>query len=316
MFSGQGSQYYRMGLDLYGAEPVFRATMDRCSERVSRAIGASLTGLLFQARADRFAPFDRTLYTHPALFAIQYSLAETLRSRGHHPDAIVGYSLGEWVGDAVAGRVAAESILDVLVAQAQRVEAVCPRGGMLAVLRPAEMVDEHPEWFRDTWVVARNFERHFVVSGLEAPILAVEQRLKAENITAQRLPVSHPFHTPLMDAMESDCVGPLRPLTFQPGTTRLFSSRGEEVTHAQPVETLWRALREPVSFAKVVRALEAEGAPTYIDCGPAGPLANFVKYNLPKEHSARCVPLMTPFDRNVERLNALGTALAAAGVRA
>src|SRR5688572_13498104 len=92
MFSGQGSQYYQMGLDLYENEPVFRDTMDRCSDRVSPAIGTSLSKLIFQARANRFEPFDRTLHTHVALFSIQFSLAQSLLHRGLRPSRILGYS--------------------------------------------------------------------------------------------------------------------------------------------------------------------------------------------------------------------------------
>jgi acyl transferase domain-containing protein len=302
-----------MGKDLYAADQVFRSTMDRCSARIAGTIGTSLTDLLFRPRAQRFEPFDRAVYTYPALFSIQYSMAESLRSRGYRPDVILGYSLGEWIAQAVAGRVSPDQMLDLLVAQAKRVEAVCPRGGMLAVLQPPEIVEKRLEWFRDTWVSARNFERHFVVSGLTDSIAAVERQLRGEDIAFQRLPVLYPFHTPLMDSLEEYCAGPLRSLPFAASATRLFSARGEEVTDAQPAEALWRALRETVSFPEVVRSLERQGAPIYIDCGPSGTLATFVKYNLPPDQRSRCVAIMTPFDGNVERLNALGGALALAG---
>jgi acyl transferase domain-containing protein len=316
MFSGQGSQYYQMGLDLYESDEVFRATMDWCSEQVSGALDEPLTSLLFRARADRYAPFDRTLHTHLALFSIQYSMAQTLLHRGHKPVAIMGYSLGEWVGHVVAERVSSEVVLDLLARQGQRAEAVCPRGGMLAVFAPPEIADLRPDWFSETWVVARNFDEHFVVSGLRESVDAVERRLKERNITTQLLPVSHAFHTPMMDALRSDCLAALSALTFEPASTRLWSARGEEVTHAEPAKALWNAIRDAVEFGEVVAAIEAEGKPVYVDCGPAGTLANFVKYNLPKEQQHRCVTIMTSFGKNVARLEGLGAARVAAGGQA
>lgn len=305
MFSGQGSQYYRMGVDLYARDPVFRDTMNRCSEQVSPALGTSLTTLLFQPRADRFAPFERTLYTHPALFSIQFSLAQSLLARGLRPGIILGYSLGEWVAHVVANVMPAETALDLLVRQATRLEADDAPGGMLAILESADLVQRHPEWFAGTWIAARNFDRHFVISGAAAPLAATEQRLKAQHVTVQRLPVLHAFHSPLMDRFQREIDADLRGIAFQQPSTPLFSCRGEEVTDANPVDALRRALREPVAFPDALSRLEQQGRPVYIDCGPAGTLSNFVKYGLPRDDRHRAVALMTPFDRNVENVEAL-----------
>jgi acyl transferase domain-containing protein len=144
MFSGQGSQYYQMGSDLYSTDAVFRDAMDRCSRHVAAALGTSLSELIYQPRADRFAPFDRTLYTHPALFSVQFSLAQSLRARGLTPDVVLGYSLGEWVAHVVAGVLTPEAALDLLVHQAQVVERESPPGGMLAVFGPRDLMTKLP----------------------------------------------------------------------------------------------------------------------------------------------------------------------------
>src|SRR5262245_66635581 len=102
MFSGQGSQYYRMGLDLYQEDPLFRQEIHRCDESVKRLLGTSLTEIIFPKHTtDRFADFSRTLYTHPALFCIQYSLSQALLRRNVRPALLLGYSLGEIVAVAV-----------------------------------------------------------------------------------------------------------------------------------------------------------------------------------------------------------------------
>ncbi len=305
MFSGQGSQYYQMGSDLYTTDTVFRDAMDRCSRHVSAAIGTSLSDLIYQPRADRFAPFDRTLYTHPALFSVQYSLAQALRARGLSPTLVLGYSLGEWVAHVVAGVITPEAALDLLVQQARVVERESPPGGMLAVFESRDLMARHPDWFAQTSLAADNFDRHFVVSGLSHVIAATEAHLKQAGITAQVIPVRQAFHSAWMDPFEAECRRALLAVPSRPAAMPVVSSRGAVVTDTALPETLWRAAREPVAFRQTLAMLERDQTPTYIDCGPSGTLATFAKYNLPKHAQHRCVSLITPFGRNVERVDAL-----------
>lgn len=305
MFSGQGSQYYQMGADLYANDPAFREAMERCSAHVAPAIGLSLTELIFRPRADRFEPFDRLLHTHPALFSIQFSIARSLLSLGLRPDIVLGYSLGEWVAQAVADVMPAETVLDLLVRQARQVEAELPPGAMLAILDSSDLVDRHPDRFHGTSIAATNFDRHFVISGPTASIERAERELKQHNVSVQRLPVAYAFHSAAMDGLRADCMASVQSVRCAPPSVRLWSSRGDEVTRLQPAETLWRAVREPAAFHKVVSAMEAGLAPTYIDCGPSGSLANFAKYNLPRDAHHRCLSIVTPFGRNLEKLRAL-----------
>ncbi len=103
LMSGQGSQYYHMGIDLHAAEPVFRRSMEALDAVVGEAAGFSLLAVLYGGNVKRTTPFDRTLHTHPALFMLQYSLAQTLLARGIEPDYLLGTSLGEYVAAALAG---------------------------------------------------------------------------------------------------------------------------------------------------------------------------------------------------------------------
>ncbi len=96
MFSGQGSQYFNMGRDLYESDSVFRDWMNRCNAVVRRFRQVSLLDAIYRP-ADRSLPteFINLRETHPALFSIQYSLAKTLLNRGMKPDLMLGYSLAK-----------------------------------------------------------------------------------------------------------------------------------------------------------------------------------------------------------------------------
>ena len=85
MFSGQGSQYYWMGRELYECNDTFHDWMEYCSNLAEPRLGISLTKLLYQDCPGRFEPFDRTLYAFPAVFITNYSLASLLVSEGIRP---------------------------------------------------------------------------------------------------------------------------------------------------------------------------------------------------------------------------------------
>ena len=76
LFSGQGSQYAGMGRQLYEACAPFRRALDRCAELLDGVLDRPLLEVLYPGEG-RPSPIDQTAYTQPALFALEYALAET-----------------------------------------------------------------------------------------------------------------------------------------------------------------------------------------------------------------------------------------------
>src|SRR5262249_25959664 len=79
LFSGQASQYARMGAELYRPQPIFREEVDRCAEIVGTSLGRPLTDLLLGSDEDS-GRIDETGYTQPTLFAVQAGLVALWRS--------------------------------------------------------------------------------------------------------------------------------------------------------------------------------------------------------------------------------------------
>jgi acyl transferase domain-containing protein len=307
MFSGQGSQYPRMGRELYDEEPVFRECLERC-DRITRPW---LQRPLLEALYGGAAAIESTdtRQTHPALCAIQYALARTLLARGHVPDLMLGYSLGEFVAQIVADVIPLETGLELLLEHARLMETATAEGGMLAVLETPEALRPDLHQIGELWIAAHNFPNHCVVSGAAHAVDALQGRLEQRQRTYQRLPVRRAFHCPLMEPAAA--AFQRRVAELRVGSSRLeIISAATGKLSAQP-QDLWTATREPVEFLRTVQTLEApysQGV-AYVDLGPSGTLATFVKYLRPKPGSA-WFPILTPWGRAQKNLLALEASIA------
>lgn len=303
MFSGQGAQYYQMGAPLLAAEPVFRETVEDCSRRLEPLIGLSLRDLLYQPRPDRFAAFDRTLHTHPALFVVQYALARLLESRGQRPDYVLGYSLGEFVAYTVAGCLALDTALSAVVAHARLMEEHAPPGAMLAVVDSPAIRSSLPAEFAGLELAADNYARHFAVSGPRPALERLHAVLRDREVNSLLLPVRFAFHSAGIEAAAPAFrafVAGLPP----PAAPRIpiISAARARVVRAPAAGDLWRVARDCIRFRDTIEIMEDYGAFDYADLGPAGTLAAFVKYNLRPGSASRHHAIMSPFQRDAQAL--------------
>ncbi len=73
MFSGQGSQYYHMGKELYEKNQTFHDNLNMLNNYLEDLIGKSIISIIFDPQKNKADIFNRISYTNPALFCIQYS---------------------------------------------------------------------------------------------------------------------------------------------------------------------------------------------------------------------------------------------------
>jgi acyl transferase domain-containing protein len=135
MFPGQGAQYVNMGLNLYQSEPCFRKNIDYCSDFLEPLLGFDLRAVLYPDEASENEAEQRlkqTSVTQPALFVIEYALAELYAEWGVRPQAMIGHSIGEYVAACLAGIFSLDDSL-ALVAERGRLMQAMAKGTMLAV---------------------------------------------------------------------------------------------------------------------------------------------------------------------------------------
>ncbi len=275
VFTGQGAQYPGMGRTLYATEPLFRATLDQCAAILAPHMERPLLDLLFaEPGSDDARLLDQTAYTQPALVALEVALAALWRSWGIAPTIVLGHSVGEFAAAWLAGVLSLEDTL-ALVAARGRLMGPLPSGGAMAALfvapaRVDALISETPQARGQAVIAAFNGPAHTVVSGSTAGIQALVDSCNAEGIRAQRLAVSHAFHSPLLDPMLDALEATAARFTHHTPRVRLISNLtgapvGNEIT--QPA--YWRRhARQPVRFAQSLETLARTPNLVCIEIGP------------------------------------------------
>ncbi len=301
MFPGQGAQFAGMGAGLFKTEPVFRDIVARCAEILRPHLGGDLR----EAMRDP-AQLAQTRITQPALFVIEYALAQLWMTRGISPTAMIGHSVGEYVAACLAGVFSLEDALALVARRAALVQAQ-PPGAMLAVRLPeAELA---PLLDAQLSIAAINAPNLCVASGPFDAVENLEVILRERGVAARRLETSHAFHSGMMD----DVIAPFTEIVrgvrlHAPKIPFVSNVTADWITDAQATDpAYWAAhVRAPVRFAASVARLLDSSPRALLECGPGQTLATLARQHPCRaEHHEPIATLPEKADEN----DAINTAL-------
>ncbi len=277
LFTGQGAQSVNMGQTLYQTQPIFRHAMDRCDEILRPLLGESLLALLYPDPADEVtlakhhAQLALTTYTQPALFAIEYALAQLWLSWGIEPDYVMGHSVGEYVAACVAGVFSLEDGLKLIAARAQLMGALPAQGRMVAVATDITHVEAALAAVAGQVVIAAyNAPESIVISGADQSVTQVIALLQEQGIKTQPLTVSHAFHSPLMQPMLAEFARIAQTIVYHRPQIQLVSNlTGRAASNEIATPAYWvRHVCEPVRFADSIATLQQAGVSIFLEIGP------------------------------------------------
>ncbi len=278
LFTGQGSQFPSMGRRLYELHPRFRAAIDQCTEILRSERPLLLTDILFNPQhAERI---HETQYTQPALFALEYALAELWQAWGVEPSYLLGHSVGEYVAACVASVFSLEDGLKLIAKRAQLMQEMPPNGTMAVIFAGRERVAEAIQGFAGRVTIATaNGPENNGISGDTAAVDEIVARFERTGVGTQRLNVSHAFHSPLMDPMLDAFESFAATLKYDRPKIPIVANRSGTIVDSAAFDAAyWRDhLRNAVEFAQGMECLAQQGIDALLELGPAPQLLGMGK---------------------------------------
>jgi acyl transferase domain-containing protein/acyl carrier protein len=299
MFPGLGNQYINMGLGLYQSEPKFREEVDRCCDILRPHLGLDLQDILYPGWRNGAANVTRTgsatvkpgfnlrkmigredkdeesslrlteaFYAQPLLFVIEYALAKLWMNWGIKPQAMIGYSIGEYVAACLAGVFSLEDALFLVANRAKQIQEL-PRGSMLAV--PLGEPEARTVLNGNLSLAAVNGSAMCVIAGPTPDIGELERGLAARGLICKRLQTSHAFHSKMMEPIQDSFIELVSSIkTLPPEIPFLSNVTGAWITPAQATDPKYWAthMSHAVRFEEGVGELLREPDQVLLEVGP------------------------------------------------
>ncbi|KYC36590.1 polyketide synthase [Scytonema hofmannii PCC 7110] len=299
MFSGQGAQYVNMGRELYEVEPTFRKYVDICAAILQPHLGLDIRHILYphaqhiDVETRDLASLQQTAITQPALFIIEYALAQLWMEWGVRPEAMIGHSIGEYVAATIAGVFSLEDALAVVATRGQLMQQL-PTGSMLAVPLPEKDVQslldvetKHDRSLQNpgtsVQIAAINSPFSCVVSGSTDAIAALQNQLSSQGIECRLLHTSHAFHSVMMQPILEPFVQAVKKVKLNPPQIRFISNvTGSWITDEQATNPhYWsQHLRQTVKFSSGITQLLQQFEGVFLELGPGRTLSTLTTQHL------------------------------------
>ncbi|NMG20299.1 type I polyketide synthase [Brasilonema bromeliae] len=297
MFSGQGAQYVNMGRELYDTEPTFKKHIDTCAQILQPHLLLDIRHILFPKEEQIETALHRlqqTAITQPALFIIEYALAQLWMEWGVHPQAMIGHSIGEYVAATIAGVFSLEDALAIVAKRGQLMQQL-PTGSMLAIPlgeKDVQSFIENVETFHGTSlhtdgtsveIAAINSPSSCVVSGSREAIATLQNQLSSQEIECRLLHTSHAFHSVMMEPILEPFVQAVKKVKLNPPRIRFISNvTGTWITDNEATNpTYWgQHLRQTVKFSDGISQLLQQFEGVFLEVGPGRTLSTLTTQHL------------------------------------
>ncbi len=282
IFPGQGSQIIGMAKEFYEnfnyVKDLFFKADDVLNKKISKIILEGPKEAL-----------DQTENTQPAIFLVSYSIFCTLQKESgfdlKKAKFYAGHSLGEYSALCCSNSLSFENTINLLKYRGKAMQNAVPKGngGMLAILGVEieiinKMLFENKDKF-ECYIANDNSVGQIVVSGLLASLDLFEIELKNNNIKFIRLPVSAPFHCPLMKNATIEMQDKINNTKFNKPIVDIISN-----VNAQPQNNpefikklLIQQIEKPVRWRESVKYMIENNVNRFIEIGPGKVLSGLVK---------------------------------------
>lgn len=272
VFPGQGSQAVGMGSDLFDL-PTAKAKF----EVADKILGWSVSKIC-QSSEEKLS---RTLYTQPCLYVIESILVDLMRERGHHPAAVAGHSLGEYVALYAAGVFSFETGLRLVKRRAELMDNASG-GQMVALIGfDRQQLELQIQYTQNVVLANDNSDTQVVISGTPAAVEGLLSKVKVKR--AVKLNVSGAFHSPLMASVASEFQKVLYSVRFVDAKVLVLSNVEPNPTTDAGVlkNRLTQQMTRGVRWREISLQLPLTGIERVVEIGPGKVLTGLIKRNCP-----------------------------------
>lgn len=287
IFTGQGAQWGRMGMELL-AYPVFRERIRQADKYLQSALGckwSAMEELMLDAEKTHV---NQAEYSQPLCTMLQVALVDLLESWNIAPTAMAGHSSGEIAAAYCLGALSAEEAWTAAYWRGNvDKRSALPRGAMLAAgISAAEASTFISQLTQGMAVVGCvNSPSSVTISGDDAAITEISDLLTKAGKFNRRLKVDTAYHSPHLSVISTEYltrIRNMRPKPARPGRTMHSSVTGKLAAAAELGASNWvRNLVSPVLFADAVESmLRSKQVDVLLEVGPHAALAAPVKSTL------------------------------------
>lgn len=276
MFPGQVSQYPGMGRELYQNQQVFRENLDLCLSLLQGLMKENVKDILYPPAGSK--PSSRLFDTdmaQPVIFAFEYALARLLLHWGITPQALIGYSFGEYTAACISGVFSLEEALGLVVLRGRLMKQM-PAGAMLSVpLGEKELKPLLPPGL----AIAIINEPSCIVSGSPTAIDDFEKEMKQRRFMCVRLNATFAPHSSFMNQALGELEHYLKSMHLAtPSIPFISGITGQWITTEQATNwSYWVShLKDTIRFSQGIRKLLEGKPPIFIETGPGRDLAVMV----------------------------------------
>lgn len=278
LFPGQGSQAAGMGKALAETFPEARRVFDEADD----ALGFPISRLCFEGPDDQL---KLTENTQPALLTVSIAAQAVLAAKGIAPAYVAGHSLGEYSALVAAGSLRFSDAVRLVRKRGQYMQEAVPAGvgAMAALLKlpPGKLEAILSEAAQGEIVTAANLNSpgQIVIAGHSAAVKRAMELAKAAGARAILLPVSAPFHCPLLKPAQDQLKPDLDDTEFRDLTVPLINNwQAREVrTGAEAREGLYHQVPNPVRWSESIALLASRGVARFIEVGAGAVLTGLLR---------------------------------------